>query len=318
MGSVHPDLSRAMSRSGRAVSRRRRIVAAAAGVVAIAAGWAIDLAGPAYAASSSISVSPNSGLVTGGSVKVTVTVAQATPSGVLIGVTQCGNATSAGAPLSSIDSSDCVGASGFGSTLTVIGAKGGGDLTTPVPAGTYTATLKLVETGIGSASTKCIASPPATLPCQIEASTGSLTGAQYTGPGSFTVTAPITYANNGSSATTTGGGSTTTVARVTTTTQSNSGTQNITVTKGATSSSSGTTTTTATTVPTTTTAATSATTVAPAAAAAAPPTTTPGSGGLAYTGPPRILWVLGLTALGLLDLGYLTLSATWKGRRAHR
>jgi hypothetical protein len=303
-----------MSGSGRGVSRRRRIIAAAAGVVAIAAGWAIDLAGPAYAASPSISVSPNSGLATGGSVKVTVTVAQATPSGVLIGVTQCGNATSAGAPLSSIDSSDCVGASGFGTTLTVIGAKGGGDLTTPVPAGTYAATLKLVETGIGSASTKCIASPPATLPCQIEASTGSLTGAQYTGAGSFTLTAPITYANNASSATTTGGASTTTVARVTTTTQSNSGSQTITVTKGATSSSSGTTTTTATTVPTTT-AATSATTVATAAAAAATPTTTPGSGGLAYTGPPRILWVLGLIALGLLDLGYLTLSATWKGRR---
>lgn len=40
--------------------------------------------------------------------------------------------------------------------------------------------------------------------------------------------------------------------------------------------------------------------------------------GLANTGPPKSMWVLGLISLGLLDLGYLFLSATWRARRARR
>ena len=38
--------------------------------------------------------------------------------------------------------------------------------------------------------------------------------------------------------------------------------------------------------------------------------------GLANTGPPKQFWLLGLLGLVLLDLGYLAVSATWRGRKA--
>lgn len=41
-----------------------------------------------------------------------------------------------------------------------------------------------------------------------------------------------------------------------------------------------------------------------------------GSGALANTGPPKEVWFLGLLGLVLLDVGYLAVSATWRGRKA--
>lgn len=44
-----------------------------------------------------------------------------------------------------------------------------------------------------------------------------------------------------------------------------------------------------------------------------------GTGGaLAFTGPPKHLWILGLIALALLDLGYVFLSSTWRSRRTRK
>ncbi|HMC38706.1 MAG TPA: hypothetical protein VKI19_03525, partial [Acidimicrobiales bacterium] len=105
---------------------------------------------------------------------------------------------------------------------------------------------------------------------------------------------PIATTTIGSS----GGGTTTTTASGATTT----------TTPGATTttvagSSGGTTTTTA-----------AGATVA--AGGSTTPTTAARAGGLANTGPPKELWLLGLLGLVLLDLGYLSVSATWRSRRA--
>lgn len=97
-------------------------------------------------------------------------------------------------------------------------------------------------------------------------------------------------------------------------------------TRGSTATTRGTTTTTTAahssggTTPTTVAASSGGTTPTTAAATVAAggstPTTTPPSGSLAYTGPPKMVWLLGLLGLVLLDIGYLALSSTWKGRRA--
>ena len=53
-----------------------------------------------------------------------------------------------------------------------------------------------------------------------------------------------------------------------------------------------------------------------AAATGATSAAATGTSGLANTGPPKQFWLLGLLGLVLLDLGYLAVSATWRGRKA--
>lgn len=63
------------------------------------------------------------------------------------------------------------------------------------------------------------------------------------------------------------------------------------------------------------------TTTSGAAASAAgptPATASAGSGALANTGPPKQVWLLGLLGLVLLDVGFLSLSATWSARKTRR
>ena len=249
--------------------------------------------GQAHAvAPATVSVSPGTGLVSGNNVTVTVTTPNDTPSNVFIAVTQCGNATSSGAPLASLatDGSDCIGATGFGSTLQVIGAGGAAAPTGPVTAGTYHATLKLQETNIGTANTKCIAVPPATIPCTVVAATATTAGA-YTDTGAFQGQATIAYANNTTTTSTTTATTSTTRPNATSTTTHSGSTGTGATTTLATQSGSG------------------ASTAAAGSSVAASGT------GLASTGPSGLTWPLAFTGLLLLDLGYLAVSATRKARR---
>lgn len=304
-------LDRSRPAPGRAEVRRghARLLLAAVGTGSILSGSVILWSGAANAATATVSVSPNSGLASGGSITVSVTTPNATPSNVFVGVTQCGNATSSGTPLTALaaDGSDCIGASGFGSTLKVIGAGGAPTPVGPVAAGTYQVTLKLQETGIGTANVKCIAMPPAKIPCQVVASTATTAGA-YTGSGSFQGSASMTYANNAvttttttkPTTTTTKPGTTSTTAKSTSTTQAGVG-QSIStgVSKSGTPPSSG-----------------SAGLTGSGSSALSSGAGSSASGPLASTGPSPLVWVLGLVGLGLLDLGYLAVSATWRTRRA--
>lgn len=277
-------------------ARPRRYVLRAGPLVAVAGVACVAMvtcAGSAGAvATATVSASPSTGLVSGNNVTVTVTTPNDTPSNVFVAVTQCGNATSTGAPLASLatDGSDCVGAAGIGSTLMLIGAGGAMSPAGPVTAGTYHVTLKLQETSIGTANTECIAVPPATIPCTIVAATANLAG-PYTDTGAFQGQTTITYANNVSTTTTTTGSSTTSTTSPTTSTTTHSGATG----GGAT---------------TTTPAVQSGSGAATAAAAS--------SAGLASTGPSGLTWPLAVAGLLLLDVGYLAVSATRRARRRSR
>ncbi len=215
---------------------------------------------PAFAAGESVSVSPNTGLTDGQVVSVTFTTTAATDAGVFLGITQCGNATSSGTPLTVATSADCVGAAGLGTSLRTWGSTGAGGFTGPVAAGTYTSSLTMKKTGLGTNNAQCIPLAQATIPCRVSVATASLSGA-YTGPNyNFVATADIAYVSAGT--TTTTAQATTTTAIATTTTTSVGTT---------TTTSGGTTTTTA--APTTTKAPTT-TTTAPATTTTKAPTTT--------------------------------------------
>ena len=174
---------------------RARIGVSLTGVIAIMGAVGVA-AGPAAASTGtdvggdSLTVTPSSNLISGGTVSVSLTTVAATPGGVFIGVTQCGNADSSGTPLASLDTGggDCEGAAGLGSTLQIIGTIGVG----AVPAGINTVSLTLQRTGLGANNAQCIAMPPATLPCTVVASPATAAGA-YTGAGTFQVAAPISY-----------------------------------------------------------------------------------------------------------------------------
>jgi hypothetical protein len=157
-----------------------------------------------------LAAAPASGLTDGQSSSVTVTNAVKTPAGVFIAVQQCGNASSAGAPLSAYTNGDCTGGAEFGTALQVIGFPAGG-----VNPGAHTVSLKMLKSGIGTNGAKCIPVTTGVLPCIIKARTvqGS---ADFTGTGGFALTAPITYAG-GSTGTT---GTTPTTATSTTATSS--------------------------------------------------------------------------------------------------
>jgi mucin-6/19 len=319
--------SRSAGLHGRQRALRRRL-AMLAGTASLVTGLVMASMAPASAATATVSVSPNSNLTSGGKVTVTVTTPNATPSGVFVAVTQCGNAASDGTPLTALasDGSDCVGASGLGTTLQLLSGTGAGP-------GTYQTTLTLAETGMGSANAQCIAMPPATIPCVVEASTASISG-QYTGTGSFSGSASITYANNVSTSTTTTEASTTSATTATTTPSSSTTTASSTSTTPTTTPTPSPTTTvpaqtivivaippfgysatTASSTTTSTSVVTTASTTAPAASSSGTPAAATTSGSLAFTGSTQLTWVLALVALGLLDLGYLAVSATRKRRR---
>jgi hypothetical protein len=271
-----------------------RRAAAAGGVVLLATALVgAALTGGAGAAGESVTVTPNSNLADAQSVTVDVTTTSATPASVFIAVTQCGNATSAGVPLSAVGANDCAGAEALGTGLQLLGFPSGA-----VPAGTTSTPLTLIKTNIGANHAQCLPVPPATIPCQVQAATANLSGA-YTGPGyNFQAAATIAY-----------------VAPVTTT-------------GGATTTAAPTTVAPTTVAPTTV----APTTRAPASTSIAPAATTfvipPPTGGvavasntastkpqLAATGSNAMTWWVLAIGLALLDFGYLALSSTWTKRR---
>jgi hypothetical protein len=219
---------------------------------------------PAFAAGESVSVSPGSSLTDGQVVNVTFTTTGTTESTVFLGITQCGNATSAGTPLATATANDCMGAAGLGTSLRTWGASGAGGLAGPVAAGTYTSPLTLKKTGIGANGAQCIPVADAIIPCRVSVATASFSGS-YTGPGyNFVATADISYAGAGTTTTTTAAPTTTTTTVATTTTSS----------VGTTTTTSGGTTTTAAPTTTTTKAPTTTTTAAPTTTTTKPTTTT--------------------------------------------
>jgi hypothetical protein len=165
----------------------------------------------AVAGSATLVVTPDTGLTNGQTVSVDLTTTDATPADVFIAVRQCGNADTAGTPLSSRVDADCSGSEGFGTTLKLIGFGTGA-----VPAGVQNVSLLLAKTNIGANKSQCLPVPPATLPCVIEAFT-VLGQDPYTGPGyNFDSSTTISY--DTPVTTTTGAGTTTTTAAPGTTT----------------------------------------------------------------------------------------------------
>lgn len=221
---------------------------------------------PAAASGETVTVTPSASLTDAQNVTVTFTMTAATEATVFIGITQCGNATSAGTPLAAAGANDCMGAAGLGTTLVTFGATGAGGLAGPVPAGSHTVTLKTKKTGLGTNNAQCIPLAQATIPCRVSAATATFAGG-YTGPGyNFTASADISYAGAATTTTTAAQTTTTTVAPTTTTT-TGGGTTTTTTGGGATTTTAAPATTTTTAAPTTT------TTAAPATTTTAPATT---------------------------------------------
>jgi hypothetical protein len=186
------------------------------------------IAQPAYAAAT-ISVAPSTNLTNGQTAAVTVSgmSASAPAAGVFLAVTQCGNATSAGTPLTLAAQGDCAGAEGLADGSLNLGGFAW-------PGATANVSLTMKQTGIGSNNAKCIMG--GTIPCTVVASTATVAGA-YTGAGSVSLTKTISYV---AAVTTTTAGATTTTAGATTTTAGAT-----TTTAGATTTTAGATTTTA-------------------------------------------------------------------------
>jgi len=120
-----------------------------------------------------VTVTPPTGLADLQVVQVSVTTSSPTASGVFLAVTQCGNATTAGAPLVATTANDCVGAAGIGTSLMLIGTGGALAPTGPVAAGTYNVNLTVKKTGIATNGTQCLSVPPATIPCAVAVSTAT-------------------------------------------------------------------------------------------------------------------------------------------------
>jgi hypothetical protein len=193
-------------------AQRRRAAGAAGAVLLVAAIAAAIVSAPVGAAGETLAVTPNTNLTDGQTVSVTVTTTAATTAGVFIAVTQCGNADSSGAPLAAVTADDCVGAGGLGTSLQLIDFPAGN-----VPAGDHTVSLTMKQTGIGANQAQCIPSPPATLPCVVQAATATVAGA-YTGPDyNFATSATIAYTAPVTT-TTTAPATTSTTAPATTTT----------------------------------------------------------------------------------------------------
>ncbi len=237
-------------------------------------------------------VTPNTGLAAGEVVDVEITLVRPTPGdAVFVGVTQCGNASADGTPLTVSTADDCVGAEGLGSSLQVLGSGGVGTFTGPVPAGTYHVPLTLTKSGIGKNGAQCVPVPPGVLPCTVQVSTAELAGA-YTGKWAFTIVCEIEY-SSGTTTTTVPSGTTTTTAHGTTSTTTGNST---------------------TTMPGTTTASTAqvmGTTQVP------PTSTVTSSGVLPYTGVSRSLWWQVALGVLLIDVGYLAATIVSRPRQTN-
>ncbi len=201
--------------------RHRRRATALGALLAMLASLAVVTALPASAAERVVTVSPNTNLVSGDSVTVSVTP-DGSLSGAFLGVTQCGNATASGTPLASLptDGSACItDPSTLGTTLAVTGNAGpnnpvGQSYTAGV---TYNVPLVLQRTGLGTANAQCISG--GIIPCTVAVSPATLAGA-YTGPETFQASATIEYIPPASASITQVGGQlagVTTAARATNT-----------------------------------------------------------------------------------------------------
>jgi hypothetical protein len=293
--------------------RQRRRLGAWIGLATLAAG-AMGVLGTSAASAdtATVTVTPNTGLADGGSVTVSVTTTVAIPAPAFIAIQQCGNATTAGAPLASYANADCTGAAGIGpGTIKFIGLSpafvGEG-----VTVGVHTVTLVLAQSNIGDNKTKCVSS--ASLPCIVRVRTvqGST---DYTGTGGFIVDVPISYGTAGTTTTSTTSAttSTTTAGSSTTTTSTTAATS----TTSTTTTRSTTSTTAAVVVVNSGTGGGGATGATTAASTSATTATTVASRTLAFTGSGRATWWTFVVGLALLDLGYLALSSTWT-ERGHR
>ena len=204
-----------IARSGQRRARRLVGVTTVVGML-VSVGLLVLGIGPASAAPTA-SLSPSSGITDGQVIQVSITLDAPTPAGVFLAVTQCGNATTAGTPLTAAGANDCVGQEALGSSLQLLGSGGVGDITGSIPAGTYVVPLTMKKSGMGVNKTQCIALPPATLPCSVQIATAKITG-QYTGAGAFTISAPFTYVGQVATTTTTKASTTTTSTQASTTT----------------------------------------------------------------------------------------------------
>jgi hypothetical protein len=159
-------------------------------VCAMVGALLITFAAPASAAGETIVPAQSSNLLDGQHLNVTISV-PVTITGAFAAVTQCGNANTAGVAYTALtvptDGSNCAGAEAIGTSLVFVGFPTG-----PVPAGPSTVSILLEKTHIGTALAQCVASPPAALPCTLNGATATAAG-QYTGPGSFSISTPITY-----------------------------------------------------------------------------------------------------------------------------
>jgi hypothetical protein len=253
------------------VGRATAAVGLVASVVCLTVGV---MTTPAMAAGESVSVSPNTGLTDGQNASVTFTTTGTTEATVFLGITQCGNATSSGTPLTVAAANDCMGAAGLGTTLLTFGASGVGGLAGPVAAGTHTVTLKMKKTGLGTNGAQCIPVAQATIPCRVSISTATFAGA-YAGPGyNFVATAAISYDAPATTTTSTTSSSTTSSSTTTTSTPGSTTTSTpgstTTSTPGSTTTSTPGSTTTSSSTSTSSTSSTAPTTTAPTTTTTAP------------------------------------------------
>jgi hypothetical protein len=138
---------------------------------------------------------PGTGLSDGQTITARLTgmTAAAPAAGVFVAVTQCGNASKDGVLLATATDKDCVGGEGLtDGTLNLNGFTW--------PGSSKDVPLVLKRIGIGTNGAQCVAA--GTIPCTIVAATAAVTGS-YTGSGSFSLTAPISYAGGAGTTTTT-------------------------------------------------------------------------------------------------------------------
>jgi hypothetical protein len=271
------------SEGGLVVIERRRAAWAIGTAMLLACGIGFALSGAASATTGTATVSPSSNVSAGATVSVSgsgiLSAADSQPFTGLIALSQCGNADSSGAALTSISTADCDGAAQVGHIVFATVTSG------TLPATSFT----IRQSGIGNSNRSCVPVPPATLPCQIGMGDVATSGTNVALAATYTlVVVPVTTTTSSVTTTTT---TTTTTAPPTTTTRATSP------------------------PPTTASGGTGAQVAAGTVEVIPAPTTTVPGRTLAMTGLGTAgWWSLGI-GLALLDLGYLTLSSTRAKRR---